>query len=316
MDLAIERLVNERIRYEMSASEWIGGSSVLGALLVLAACTGGDGEAQPSSTQTNETSATTVSSLDSNTSTSTAGPTLDMSQADWLTHGPDGIRTDDGTLIWETRPFPANIARDRQGGFVFTDSSGLWWFQAGERAPERVTGAHEVLAVSEIDDEPAAFTWTTGPNALRLSDASLVDAPPNAPIRVLSEPPWLVWTAANGLTAWIAEPHVELDSEGQPSEIVEPAHLVVAIDDEVLIDVAIAPLDGAWATIHDFDGKSLIVSRGPYEPAMPEESFVLVDLASGEVTEIFEAGGVKATFTGADSDWSGPVVAPESTGSN
>lgn len=59
--------------------------------------------------------------------TSTTPPVagLDLSGVVYVIHGPDGIRSEDGTLIWETKPFPAGVARDHQGGLVFTDSSGL-----------------------------------------------------------------------------------------------------------------------------------------------------------------------------------------------
>jgi hypothetical protein len=110
----------------------------------------------------------------------------------------------------------------------------------------------------------------------------------------------------------VTDPEVETDSHGQPDfyRVLEPAHLVVTRGDEVLVDRRIADSVAAWARIHDFDGQRLIVSRGPYEPAMPEESFLLIDLSTGEATEIFEAGGTEATFTGPDTDWNGPSEYP------
>lgn len=284
-----------------------------GFALVLGACSGGEVVDQTSSTSTTSSSTTTSSTLIPTTSTSPAGQALDLSNARWATHGPEGVHLDDGTLIWETQPFPAGIARDRQGGLVFTDSTGLWWFQAGAIEPERVgeEDAYEVIAVATTSTGPVALTWGAGPSFYSLNDGSPVEPPPNPPVQISSEPPWLTWTADNGLSAWVTEPEVERDAENQPSEILEPAHLVIANGERVLIDTRIADADQAWATIHDFDGQRLIVSRGPFEPAMPEESFLLVDLATGEAIEIFKAGGTKTTFVGADSDWNGPVQMPD-----
>lgn len=245
-------------------------------------------------------------------STSMPATTLDLTGIAWVTHGLDGVRAQGGGLIWETQPFPAAIARDRLGGLVFSDSGGLWWYRDGESEPERVDdGTDEVLAVWTTEEGPTAILRTDGSNAISLSDGIRLDPPPDAPVEVLGESPWLRWTASNGLSAWITDPEVELDTEGQPSRILEPARLVVASDERTLVDVSIAPLQRAWARIHDFDGQRVIVSRGPFEPAMPAESFLLVDLATGEVTEIFEAAGTNATFTGADREWTGPVRTPE-----
>ena len=249
----------------------------------------------------------------SSSSTTSAGHALDLSNARWVTHGPDGIRLDDGSLIWETQPLPASLARDRSGGLVFTDSTGLWLFQAGATEPEQIAAedsVYEVIAVATSPTGPIALIREAGMSYYGLDDGSSVEAPSNPPVELSSEPPWLTWTADNGFSAWVTEPEVERDAEDQPSQILEPAHLVIADGDEILVDATIADPDQAWATIHDFDGQRLIISRGPYEPAMPEESFLLVDLATGEAAEIFKAGGTKATFTGPDTDWNGPVRPP------
>lgn len=281
------------------------------AVLILGACSNGAGtdETSPTSTTVSTTTSTTASPTTSTTETIRG---LDLSGARWVTHGLDGIRLDDGTLIWETQPFPAGVARDRQGGLAFTDSTGLWWFQAGAAEPQHVGGgAAEVLAVATAKAGPVAVVWGAGPSFVNLSDGNPVESPPAVPVEISSEPPWLIWTAANGLSAWVTEPEVERDSEGQPSQVLKPAHLIVARDEEVLVDLRIGGVYDAWATIHDFDGRTLIISRGPYEPAMPEETFLVIDLAEGAVTGWFEAGGTRATLAGADVEWDGPVLTPD-----
>jgi hypothetical protein len=281
---------------------------LVGVAMSVGACSNSDVVEQTSSTSTTEPPSTSTSTLSQTTTLEGRG--LDLSAVGWASHGPDGIRLDGGPRIWDTLPFPAGIARDRQGGLVFSDSAGLWWFQTGAVEPEHVReGADEVITVVTTESGPAVLTWAAG--LYRLTDGEPVEPPADLPVEVSSEPPWLTWTATNGISGWVTDPVVETDSEGQPSQMVEPAHLIIADGEEVLVDTRIADADQAWATIHDFDGQRLIVSRGPYEPAMPEESFVLIDLSTGELTEILVAGGTRATFTGADADWNGPVVAPD-----
>jgi hypothetical protein len=254
--------------------------------------------------------ATTVTIVPSTTSTVAVGG-LDLSSSQWVTHG-DGIRLDDGTRIWATAPFPAGVARDRQGGLVFTDSSGLWWFQSGSTEPVlvREMAAAELVSVLPSSDGPVVLVTDPSPRLLRLSDGEPVDVETDTHVEPVSETIWR-WTAANGLSAEVTVPEVEWDAEGQPLDVLEPAHLIVSRGEEVLVDVTVGSVSEAWARIHDFDGRTVIVSRGPYEPAMPEETFLLIDLAEGVVADSFTAGGTTATLTGADVEWDGPVVAPE-----
>lgn len=240
---------------------------------------------------------------------------LDVSGSAWVAHGLNGIRLDDGTGIWQTQPFPVDVARDHQGGLVFTDSTGLWWYPAGEAEPFLITeDTAQLVSVISSPTGPVVMTLG-GPSFYSLSDGEQVDAPENVPVVVPSETPWLwEWTAANGLKARVTDPEVNTDQEGQPTDVLEPAHLIVTKDDEVLIDVAISTNDEAWLRIHDFDGRRLILSRGPFEPAMPDETFLLIDLSTGNVTEMFVASGTRATLTGADTDWTGPVQEPHLSG--
>ncbi|MEX0865637.1 MAG: hypothetical protein WD269_12325 [Acidimicrobiia bacterium] len=194
---------------------------------------------------------------------------------------------------------------------MFTDSTGLWWFRAGKQEPILIRDDDAQL-VSVIATPTGPVAMTLGdPTFYALLDGESVETPDDVPVEVSPETPWLwKWTAANGLTAWVTDPEIETDQEGQPSEVLEPAHLIVTEGEEVLVNTTIGTVDEAWVRIHDFDGQRLILSRGPFEPAMPEETFLLVDLATGDTTEVFVAGGTRATFTGADTEWTGPVQTP------
>lgn len=285
------------------------GALISGVVLLAAACT---------TAVDMETTTTggidTTSSLPVPASSSTAADEgLDLTGVTFVFHGPEGMRLDDGTEVWTTEPFPAQVSRDREGGLVFTDSRGLWWFPAGSAEPTLVSsGVAELISAFPGDTGPVAMVWDGEPEYVRLSDGESVSAPDGAQVEISPDAPWArKLTAVNGLSVWVTDPDVEWDAEGQPAGIRQPAHLVVADGEEVILDVAVGTLDQAWATIHDFDGRMLIFSRGPYEPAMPEESFFLIDLATGEVTHSFVAAGTRVTLTTGDTEWSGQVQAPE-----
>lgn len=295
---------------------------LIATVLAAGACSSGPGEsATPTSTSVPGASSppaestTTTHPATSPPSTSNAGG-LDLSGVQWVTHGPEGIRLDDDTLVLVTEPFPAGVARDRRGGIAFTDSKGLWWLPSGEIEPRLVwEGDVELIAVVEDTSGPVAIVWKEGPVYLRLGDGEGVAEPVGTGVKVSPDRPWdREWTAANGLSVRIVEPEVEEDAEGQPSVVLEPARLTVTRGDEVLVDVPVGGPDEPWVRLHDFDGQIVLLSQGPFEPAMPEETFLLIDLATGEVVNSFVAAGTGATLTGNDVGWSGPVITPELPG--
>jgi hypothetical protein len=228
---------------------------VLFAGLLMAACSRGDVAEPTSSTATTEPAFSTTS-LGRSTTTTIAGPGLDLSDVSWVTHGPDGIRLDDGTLIWETQPFPASIARNRRGGFAFADSTGLWWFQAGAIEPQLVReGDEDLVYVAATPSGPVALIWGARSSFHRLADGEVAERPEERPVEFSNDPPWGKWTASNGISAWVTDPEVETDSHGRPDfyRVLEPAHLVITQGDEVLVDLRIADSAAAWARIHDLD---------------------------------------------------------------
>ena len=281
------------------------------ASLVLTACAGVE-VADTSSTSTTDVPTTTTTAT-AGTSTTEADVGLDLAEWMLVTNGPEGVRLDGHEPLWPTQPFPAAIARDRQGGFVFTDSTGFWWFRPNHVEPTKVSDVTgDFVSVLIIDEDPVAMVWDGSSHYIRLSDGEPVDVPAGSGIDIDSFGPWMsTRTADNGLSAWVTQPDVVLDAEGQPEEVVEPSHLVVARGEEVLLDIPIGRAHEEWATLHDFDGRHVIVSIGPYEPAMPEETFRLIDLSTGEVLSPFVSGGTNATLTQPDTEWDGPVVTPD-----
>ena len=111
--------------------------------------------------------------------------------------------------------------------------------------------------------------------------------------------------AMNGLEARVVPPVVTFDAEGQPTDVTEPARLVVTDRSGSIVDVPVGSFYSPSVTLHDFDGRRVVLSRGPFEPALPEESFFVVDLACGSCLARFGAAATGATLVGSDADWDG-----------
>lgn len=78
-----------------------------------------------------------------------------------------------------------------------------------------------------------------------------------------------------------------------------------------MIDIPVGGVYEEWVRLHDFDGRRLVISRGQFEPAMAEETFLLINLESGQIeSELIVAGGSAATLTGPDTVWDGKVTVP------
>lgn len=276
--------------------------------LTAAACSA---ESSPVSMSTTTSTTTSTTSTTLGTATTTTTVQVDWSaiaEARWLVHGADGIRADTGQLVWETEVLfgPDTLARDRRGGFVWLDAAGLWWLPAGADRPTLSVAGVEGDLVDVVDTgsglvarlgyvEPRYFDLETG-ETVDQPEAGMVGFDPvgNVP-----------WRAANGLEAVIVGPEVELDDEGQPMRILEHARLVVTSASEVIADLPVGTVYEPYARVHDFDGQRVIVARGPFEPALPEETFTVLDLTCRPCATVFRASASWAAFTGADSGWDG-----------
>ncbi|NNF70498.1 MAG: hypothetical protein HKN01_12070 [Acidimicrobiia bacterium] len=275
--------------------------------LVLTAC----GTSDVSST----TSTSSTVSTTSTTSTTLGAPVVDWSvirDARYLVHGIDGIWTETGLQVWKTEPIfgPDSLVRDSAGGFVWLDTGGLWWLPKNAERP--VLAAPDIVGdLIEVIDTPSGPVVRLG-----YHDAFFVDLATGERVREpaggsvgYSETGNVSWLAANGLRAVIEGPYVELDDEGQPRQIIEHARLIVSRGSGLIVEFPVGTVYEPYARIHDFDGQRVILARGPYEPALPDETFTLLDLACGPCATSFRSAATWAAFTGSDSDWDGDGVA-------
>ncbi len=280
---------------------------VVSSLLAIGGCAG-----EMATSTTTSAPLTTTTTVPTSTTTSTLPP---VAEEGWVTLGPNGLRDWDGTMLWPTSVFSWHtLARDGAGGFVFADDDGLWWLRHGSTTPEQVidrTSPTEVVEVVETAEGSVARLGLCHPEFVRLDDGSSVSDP--GPGRVhpdCNHGLTTRWTTANGLTAEIVAPVFTEDAQGQPGEVVDVANLVITHGDNELLRTPVGGFYEAWARIHDFDGRRVILSRGPFEPAIPDETFYLIDLATGEVEWLPEAAGTTAALRGADSDEIPEVVEP------
>jgi hypothetical protein len=226
-----------------------------------------------------------------------------------VTIGLDGLRTDKGEALWPSGAlFDKAVARDHGGGIVFSGGSDLWWYASGAPEPQLVASnaPTRVIEVIGTGTDAVVALGYGDRTYLRLADGSAVTGADGAV--VVDGDGHEIWSAANGWSVWIEGPELAPAAEGTPTVVESPARLKVAdADGATVIDEVIGTESEPWVRIHDFDGQNLILSRGPIEPAMPEETFLVIDLGCGACTSTFTAAATSASLVGADRDWSGPL---------
>lgn len=297
--------------------------------LVAVACTQASAPTMSQPDRTTSTDTTASTNVTPTTTTTTPETTVDwdsISASPWLVADIEGIKTSQGELVWQPAVVLGElmVTRDGAGGFVWVDAEGLWWLPRGDPVPSLVrSDAHRLVRAVPASGGPAALVWTSAeqssPTWIDLGSGELAE--PEAPGIVQIEDPYLtqVWLAANGLAAVVTAPSVLLDAEGQPTEITAPGRLIVGSRDSILtrdgegnlevntdgpnlLDIVISTLESPWGRLHDFDGRRIIVSRGPFEPALPDESFLFIDLGCGNCYTVFRAAATWATLNEIDED--------------
>jgi hypothetical protein len=278
-------------------------TGVLVAALITTAC------AAPAA----DTTTTTVARPTTTTSaptTTTSTPPID--ENGWMALGPEGLRTWKGEVVrseattgWNT------LARDRSGGVAFLADGRLWWLPAGERAPMVVAPVDgDLIEVIATADGPVARIGLCPSVHVRLTDGATIVGPEDSKVDVSCTTGATTWHAVNGLAARITGPGVVLDDEDQIVGIEDVAHLEIDHDGTEVLSVPVGGFYEAYVRIHDFDGRRVLISRGPFEPAMPEESYFLIDLATGETDHLPVMAGTSVTLLTPDVEEPLPVMAP------
>jgi hypothetical protein len=116
-----------------------------------------------------------------------------------------------------------------------------------------------------------------------------------------------------GRNAWVDDSSLDSaqrNEEGWPSGDFDLPSVV--LDDsstgEVLTTLVLGTYERPYLRIHDFDGRRLIVSREPYEPANPPSTVFIIDLECGNCTQVIETTGPHSFTLVGVSQSDGPVV--------
>ncbi len=260
-----------------------------------------------------EASSTSTSPVTTTVQVATTGPAtaqgLDLGQSRWVTLGPEGLVSDDGSLVWPVgSQFDKAIARDRSGGLVFVEGGDLWWFPDDATEPDLVANhvpGRVVEVIATADDSVASLGFGEYVY-VRLNDGEKVDAGSG---RVSVDTAGNeVWSATNDWSVWIEGPQLEPADEGGPTAVIAHAKLYVADSSgSIVVDQAIGTSEEPWVRVHDFDGRTIILSRGPIEPATPPETFFVIDLGCAICTSSFTAVVTSASLTQNDPHWNGPL---------
>lgn len=280
-------------------------TGVLVAIAVTAAACAGP-QAGPTTTTTAPQPTTTTTAA----TTTTSLPPIDADG--WVTFGPDGLRHSEGEVLraegavgWET------VARDGDGGLAFVDEDGLWWRPRGADTDRFVAKAEgDLVEVVPTLDGPVARIGACPSRYVRLADGVAVGGSPQGKVEFSCGTGSVQWRAANGLFARITGPGVTTDDEGQIVGIEDVAQLVIRRGGETVLSTPVGGFYEAYARIHDFDGRYVIVSRGPFEPAMPDETYFVIDLETGETRFPPVMAATSATLLGQDVEPVPALMAP------
>lgn len=112
-------------------------------------------------------------------------------------------------------------------------------------------------------------------------------------------------TAANDVTVVIIDAETTLDSTGSVEQVLQPAQLQVRYNGEVQWTTDVGGIAAHVAQLVDFDGRYVLLARGPVEPANPAIQHIVYDLAcpTGEgCTQTFMTFAGMASLVGPDSD--------------
>ncbi len=150
----------------------------------------------------------------------------------------------------------------------------------------------------------AGFRW------IDLNTASEV-SPLDGFVRLSGE--YALAYGAQGRWAHIEDADWTEVAQGEGGEPIPPFPLpMLVIEDDAgreLLRFEIGDFERPYVTLHDFDGRRLIFSKEPFEPAAAPRTVYFVDLECPGCTQVFEAGPDSFSLVGVEKS-TGPVGFP------
>ena len=213
----------------------------------------------------------------------------------WIKASHEGVFGSDGTLFGGN-PVPflgiKNVAWDLGEGFIYlTEGADLrWWRPAGDQLVAAMGELGTSISITDVVDDPegpvVVLDNGSDPIRVRLNTGQqlpLVE-PLHGPVRM--------WGGGRG--AYIDSPdwsEGELDEGSLPVPPFPLAELVITYSNGgELLRFQVGTFEQPWAVLHDFDGRRVIFSVEPLEPAAAPRTVYVIDLECPTCTEVILAG--------------------------
>lgn len=263
----------------------------------------------------------TTSPVTSEPDTSSPTGTLDLSGLNWVRTdlGLQGVVGSDGRSVIDHSVPAVNykyVAWDGGEGLVLLNEAGeLRWVrpEADVDVPADVLDG-EVATIDDvvlIDGRPvAALRSWTGETAW--VDLESGDEVTGDPLRVDHFDDLGLQLGGQGRLVRIEFPEnvdAERDETGAlvwPFDL--PELVVMRADGTELARIELGSQDQPWARLHDFDGRRVIASVEPLEPAFPPTTVYVIDLECADCTEVVELPGADTLDLVGILESSGPVI--------
>ncbi len=204
---------------------------------------------------------------------------------------------------------------DGTDGLVYLDSLGQVHYLdstgdavAFNAPPTELFGIPQLVDVVAVDGRSlVAIMADAQLHWYDLLDRIEVDGPEPSPIthdefgRILS-------LSAGGRTVTLIQPQYIYGGEGggEPVGPFEPA-ILVAEDGDRRIEIEVGNEVEPWTVLHAFDGRRVVVSREPDEPAAAERTVLIIDLECPECGEALVLGPSSVDLIGVEAS-TGPIV--------
>lgn len=212
-------------------------------------------------------------------------PSLD--DAAWVVGTYDSVLDDTGRVLarFPFRVGSENVAWDGSDGLVIVTESGVAWIRPGGTLQQTIP-IDEIVEVALVGERHVLGGRALGGTVewYELETARRIDPPEGR--TVVGET-----FQAQGRTATVLEPDwrdVERGEAGEPIPPFDLPEVVVEDTNGSELRFPVGTTERPHVQIHDFDGRRLIVSAVPQEPATPPQTTWIIDLECANCTRVVE----------------------------
>ena len=167
-------------------------------------------------------------------------------------------------------------------------------------------GLPQLIDVMEVEGRPLVAIMADA--RLRWFDLDGTEAPGPVPSPIThDEFGRILSLSAGGRTVTLVQPDYRVDEDGQPTGAFAPASLEI-VDGDRTVAIEVGTEAEPWTTLQAFDGRRVVVTREPLEPASADRTVLVIDLECSSCLQILSTGPSSVDLIGAERS-TGPVVA-------